>query len=98
VCYSDRAADDPLTSRFRAAAAEWRDVYELENDELFSQIVEDKIDILFDLAGHTGKRLLVFARRPAPVQITWFGYPGTTGLSEIDYILADRLHIAEGEE
>ena len=63
------------------------------------RICADGIDILFDLSGHTAfNRLLVFARRPAPIQITWIGYEGTTGLEAIDYILGDRYTIAEGSE
>ena len=59
----------------------------------------DRIDILFDLSGHTsGHRLLVFARRPAPIQITWIGYVGTTGLAAIDYLIADRFHVPPGAE
>src|SRR5207237_10482391 len=48
--------------------------------------------------GHAGKRLLIFARRPAPMQVTWFGYVGTTGLAAMDYLLADRFHVRPGEE
>ena len=63
----------------------------LSDEQLAEQIRADRIDVLFDLAGHTaGNRLLVFARKPAPIQITWAGYVGTTGLAAMDYILADR--------
>ena len=66
---------------------------------LAEQVRADRIDVLFDLTGHTGQnRLLVFARKPAPIQVTWIGYEGTTGLSAMDYIVADDCQIAPGEE
>jgi len=90
VCYSHRTAEDDLTQQLRAAAAGWREVRDLTDEQLAQQIRADRIDILFDLAGHTGgNRLLTFARRPAPIQITWLGYVGTTGLAAMDYLLAD---------
>ncbi len=99
VCYSDRVAKDDLTRRFQAAASQWRDVFGISDQRLAEQIRADRIDILFDLAGHTShNRLLVFARRPAPVQITWAGYVGTTGLSAMDYLLADRYEVPPGAE
>ena len=71
----------------------------LDDDALAEQIRADRIDILFDLSGHTGDhRLLVFARRPAPIQITWIGYVGTTGLAAMDYLIADRFHVPPGAE
>jgi predicted O-linked N-acetylglucosamine transferase (SPINDLY family) len=94
VCYSDGARPDAMTSRLQACATEWHDVSLLTDEELDRRIRADRIDILFDLAGHTpGNRLPVFARKPAPVQITWLDYVGTTGLSAIDYILADSRQI-----
>jgi predicted O-linked N-acetylglucosamine transferase (SPINDLY family) len=90
-CYSDRLTPDALTARFQAVAAEWQATIGVADDALAEQIRHDQIDILFDLAGHAqGNRLLVFARRPAPVQITWIDSVGTTGLKAIDYLLADR--------
>ncbi len=91
VCYSNRPIADDMAGRFRATAILWRDVVGLSDAQLAEQVRVDQIDILFDLAGHTaGNRLLVFARKPAPIQINWIGYEGTTGLTAIDYILADR--------
>jgi predicted O-linked N-acetylglucosamine transferase (SPINDLY family) len=100
VCYSDRAAaPDDLTIRFRAAASLWRDVAGLCDEKLADLIRADSIDVLIDLAGHTGgNRLLVFARKPAPVQCTWLGYVGTTGLEAIDYLIADRHQIPPGSD
>src|SRR5262249_10985158 len=57
-----------------------------------------QIDILFDLMGHAGKRLLLFALKPAPMEVTWLGYVGTTGLATMDYLLADQFHVCHGEE
>jgi predicted O-linked N-acetylglucosamine transferase (SPINDLY family) len=94
VCYNDRALRDERTARLAAAATAWREVYGMADEQLAVQIRADGIDVLFDLAGHTQhNRLLVFARRPAPIQCTWMGYVGTTGLSAIDYLLADRYHV-----
>jgi len=99
TCYSDRLHHDDLTARFRAAASEWRDVSQHSDEALAAQIRTDRIDMLFDLAGHTGgNRLLVFARKPAPVQITWLDYEGTTGLAAIDYLLADRYEVPPAAE
>ena len=87
-CYYDHTSQDALTARFRAAANGWREVVGLSHKALAELIRADRIDILFDLAGHTaGNRLLVFARKPAPIQITWAGYAGTTGLEAMDYLL-----------
>jgi protein O-GlcNAc transferase len=94
ICYNDWPTPDAVTARFRAASAEWRDVFGWADDRLAEQIRRDRIDVLFDLAGHTAhNRLLVFARKRAPIQVTWCGYSDTTGLRAIDYILADRLLI-----
>jgi protein O-GlcNAc transferase len=98
VCYYDRLPEDDFTARFRAAADHWHVTATWSDDRLCDQIRADQIDILFDLMGHTGPRLLMFARRPAPVQITWLGYVGTTGLATMDYLLADQFHIRPGEE
>ena len=96
VCYSDRAVKDDLTRRLQSAATDWRDVFGMSDERLAEQIRADRIEILFDLAGHTaGNRLLVFARKPAPIQVTWIGYEGTTGLAAMDYLIADRHVVPE---
>ena len=97
ICYSDRVVKDDWTHRLQAVATQWRDVAGISDQRLAEQIRADRIDILFDLAGHTAhNRLLTFARKPAPIQITWLGYVGTTGLRAMDYILADR-HLIPAE-
>ena len=94
VCYNNQASSDDLTRRLAAAANEWREVLRLDDDVLADRIRADRIDLLVDLSGHTeGNRLLVFARRPAPIQIAWIGYPGTTGMTAMDYLIADRFHV-----
>jgi len=91
VCYAEEWSRDPVSTRFRAAAGGWRTVTGLSDAQLAAQIRHDQIDILFDLAGHARRnRLLAFARRPAPVQVTWIDSVGTTGLAAMDYVLADR--------
>src|SRR5262249_26692123 len=99
ICYCERSVHDDLTNRFQAASTKWRDVKGMSDRQLAEMVRGDQVDILFDLAGHTeGNRLQVFAFKPAPIQITWSGYPGTTGLKAMDYILADRYEIpAEAE-
>jgi predicted O-linked N-acetylglucosamine transferase (SPINDLY family) len=88
--YSDNRRNDEVTERFRAAADTWRDVRYLSDEELAQQVRDDQIDILVDLTGHIAlNRLLTFARRPAPVQVTYIGYQNTTGMRAMDYRLTD---------
>jgi len=96
--YCDRMVADDLTRRIAAACDTWRPTWALGDLALTEQIRADQIDILFDLAGHTGQRLLVFARKPAPLQVSWIGYVGTTGLAAMDYLIADRFHVPPGTE
>ena len=92
VCYSDTLQGDDVTARLRARAAKWHDTAGLSDDALADLIRADGIDILVDLVGHMrGHRLLVFARKPAPVQVTAWGEPTGTGLSAMDYLLADPV-------
>jgi protein O-GlcNAc transferase len=98
VIYADRKPDE-LTARIRAAADVWNDIAGLPIEALNQKIIDDHIDILFDLSGHSARnRLPLFARKPAPIQITWAGYTGTTGISAIDYLLSDRYSTLENEE
>jgi predicted O-linked N-acetylglucosamine transferase (SPINDLY family) len=97
-CYAGVTRPDGVTDRLRACAAAWRSTVGLADDSLADLIRSDRIDVLVDVTLHmAGGRLLVFARRPAPVQVTWLGYPGTTGLSAIDYRLTDPHLDAPGE-
>jgi predicted O-linked N-acetylglucosamine transferase (SPINDLY family) len=97
--YYDNARHDHNLERIRRVATVWRDVCGMAEELLDRQIRDDQIDILFDLAGHTAlNRLPLFARKPAPIQISWAGYVGTTGLEAMDYLLADRYEVPEGEE
>ncbi len=97
-CYSQVIKPDAKTERFRDLADVWRSTVGIADATVAERIQEDGIDILVDLAGHTGEnRLLVFAARPAPVQVSWLGYPNTTGLSAMDYRLTDALADPEGD-
>jgi protein O-GlcNAc transferase len=90
-CYSDVTHPDEITARLMKSADHWRESVSWNHAQLAQQIREDRIDILVDLAGHTsGSRLLTFARKPAPVQVTYCGYPNTTGLAAMDYRLTDQ--------
>src|SRR5262249_46966353 len=97
VCYAEVAQPDDVTRRIQASAAIWRKTVGMPDAQLAAQIRADRIDILVDLKVHTAEnRLMVFARKPAPVQVTWMGYPGTTGLSTIDYRLTDPFLDPQG--
>lgn len=88
--YSTLPRPDSIQARLKAAAVLWRDVEAVSDADLVELIRADGIDILVDMSGHTAyNRLPVFLHRPAPIQATWLGYPGTTGLSTIDYRIAD---------
>ena len=90
VLYADVARPDEYSERLRAHGAAWRPIVGTSDPALAQRIRDDRIDILVDLSGHTpGHRLLAFARRPAPVQVTWNGYPNTTGMREIHYRVTD---------
>jgi protein O-GlcNAc transferase len=90
ICYRTLRGEDERTARFRALADGWRDVFELADDALADLIRADRIDILVDLSGITrGHRARALARKPAPVQIAYLGYLGSTGSPSMDYRITD---------
>ncbi|MDP2822993.1 MAG: tetratricopeptide repeat protein [Sulfuritalea sp.] len=96
--YSNHAIEDAVTRRLRDCFAHWNSIVGLSDEAVAARVFGDGIDILIDLSGHTAmNRLPVFARKPAPVQASWMGYPGTTGLYAMDYYLADRLFLPVGQ-
>ena len=91
-CYADVLREDTVTKRFHQHTAQWRKIAGMKDEQAADLIRTDGIDILVDLAGHTARnRLLVFARKPAPIQVTYLGYCDTTGLRAMDYRLTDAL-------
>jgi len=89
-CYSSVDQPSSETARIRRCADVWREVGALDDAALSEVIRGDQIDILVDITMHMlGHRLLAFARRPAPIQMCWLAYPGTTGLDSVDYRLSD---------
>jgi predicted O-linked N-acetylglucosamine transferase (SPINDLY family) len=89
-CYADVRRPDGITARLRSFADCWRQIAGLTDLQVAQLVRQDRIDILVDLTMHmAGNRLLAFARKPAPLQVSWLAYQGTTGLSTIDYRLTD---------
>ncbi len=94
---SDRSGD-ALTERLRGMGFEWNGLVDVDDAQAASGIEQDRIDILVDLSGHTSfNRLGVFARKPAPIEVTWLGYFATTGLQSMDYLLCDEHGVLPGE-
>jgi len=94
ICYSDREYEDDLSEQMKTSVTTWRRIFGRDDDSLEAMIKEDEIDILIDLAGHTARnRLTLFARKPAPLQVSWLGYWTTTGLKTIDYIFMDQASV-----
>ncbi len=97
-CYASHLHDDEMTARLRSSADCWRSLVGLTDEDAEMLIRRDAIDILVDLSGHTAaNRLPLFALKPAPVQVTWLGFPGSTGLAAIDYRLVDMITDPEDE-
>jgi predicted O-linked N-acetylglucosamine transferase (SPINDLY family)/ADP-heptose:LPS heptosyltransferase len=90
--YSNDARVDAVTARLKARADHWVPIHPLSDEQAAARIREDGIDILVDLSGHTShNRMNLFARKPAPIAVTWLGYPNTTGLPAIDYRFTDAV-------
>lgn len=97
LAYANSLHDDPSSRHLQTLVSVWRQVENLSDDKLAQLIIDDGIDVLIDLSGHTGgNRLLTFARKPAPLQASWMGYPLTTGLQAIDYYFSDRYFSPPG--
>ena len=97
TCYADVDRPDATTARLKDHTDRWHETASLSDGELFELIRSDGIDILVDLAGHTANnRLSVFGRRAAPLQLSWIGYPATTGLSQMDYKVTDAWADPQG--
>lgn len=96
IAYSNNEADDHVTPSIKAKMDAWNVIRELSDDAAALLIHSHQIDVLIDLCGHSGEgRLQVFARRPALVQVSWLGYFASTGLNEMDYLIADPISVPE---
>ena len=99
ICYRVNEKQDSVSEVLKENSLEWRDISCLDDQEACDLIENDRIDILIDLAGHTARnRLLLFARRAAPVQVTWLGYSSTTAVPAMDYLFTDDSAVLPGEE
>jgi predicted O-linked N-acetylglucosamine transferase (SPINDLY family) len=97
--YCGPESNSALTARIKSAVEHWSDIRSLGDDEAARQIAADGIDILVDVNGHTrDARTAVFARRPAPIQVNWLGYPGSMGTPYHHYLIADDWIVPAGSE
>lgn len=96
--YYNHVHDDDYTHWLTTQVDQWTRTAGISDEQFIDKVRADKIDILIDLSGHTGRnRLQAFARKPAPIQVSWIGYPATTGLDAMDYYLSDRFFTPFGE-
>jgi predicted O-linked N-acetylglucosamine transferase (SPINDLY family) len=94
VCYATSPTSDDVTETFIQGVDRWREVSQWPDDQLFDRIQQDNVDILVDLSGHSAEnRLRVFARKPAPIQVTAWGHASGTGIPTIDYLFSDPIAI-----
>jgi len=97
VAYSTSTKSDAMTERLRSEFSAWRDITDVPDEAAATLIVEDRIDVLLDLSGHTaGHRQGLFALRPAPISVSWLGYSASTGNPQIDYVLCDATVLPPG--
>ena len=97
--FAELSKEDHVTKQYQSYVDHWIPTQNLTDQQMAQKIRDMEIDILVDLAGHTeNNRLLVFARKPAPVSVTWLGYGYTTGLTAIDYFLTDKVMVPTGSE
>ena len=90
---------DEISQEIRSFCKAWSPICDLNDEQAAKKIFADKVDILFDLSGHTADhRLYMFALKPAPIQISWIGWLGTTGIPTMDYFLADEFCVPFGEK
>ena len=95
--YYNNTIEDGMTARLRACATGWHAIADLDDAAAEELVRADGIDILVDLSGHSAlNRLSLFMRKPAPVQASWVGYAGTTGMTAMDYIVCDQFMVPEG--
>lgn len=98
-CYSNATDEDDMTRHLRTLVPGWRDIHGVDDRAAAAMIRQDSIDILVDLSGHSaGNRLLVFAHKPAPIQMTWLGYLNTTGMQAMDYRITDAVADPAGSD
>ncbi|WP_406693414.1 tetratricopeptide repeat protein [Singulisphaera sp. Ch08] len=91
-CYSEVTAPDAMTAQLETLSDAWRPIYGMTDEQVADLVQRDRLDILVDLSGHTARhRMGLFAHKPAPIQVTYLGYPNTTGLATIDYLLTDPI-------
>ena len=98
IAYSNSKIKDSLSVKLKSHFTNWREIESQSNMDVINVIRKDGIHILIDLSGHSRKnRLPIFINKPAPIQVSWAGYPGSTGIPEIDYMIGDRFVTPENE-
>ena len=99
IAFNNSKLNDSMTKELKDTFSQWIDIFHLSDEVLIKTIIDQKIDILIDLSGHTANnRLRIFKFKPAPIQLTWLGYSSTTGIKEIDYIVCDKISLPKEDE